>query len=224
MINTVLFDFDGTLLDTAPDLVAGVNHLRASRNLPELPLEHLRHFVSRGAVGMIKAGMPPCDEGTLERWHRSFLDYYEHNLCVHTAPFDGVAAVLEELTRRGIAWGVVTNRREYLCLPILEKLGWKSAAATIICGDTTPYSKPHPEPVLAACREAGVKPHEALMVGDDLRDVESGRRAGASTAFVTYGYADGQSQSDIIGDATLLHSPADVLDLLDTGYAMRREA
>lgn len=215
MIQAVLFDFDGTLLDTAPDLVAGVNHLRAGRNLPELPLEHLRHFVSRGAVGMIKAGMPPCDNETLERWHQSFLDYYQQNLFVQTAPFKGVAHVLEELGRRGIPWGVVTNRREYLCLPILEKLGWTTAAGTIICGDTVEHAKPHPEPVLAACRELGVRPDDALMVGDDLRDMESGRRAGAKTAFATYGYADGQSQSDIIGDAALLQTPGDVLGLLD---------
>ncbi|MGD9264720.1 MAG: HAD hydrolase-like protein, partial [Lysobacterales bacterium] len=127
MIKAVLFDFDGTLLDTAPDLVAGLNHLRNSRDLPALPLDHLRHFVSRGAVGMIKAGMPPCDDETLERWHQSFLEYYQQNLCVQTVPFDGVEQVLSWLMERGIPWGVVTNRRESLCLPILDKLGWLPA-------------------------------------------------------------------------------------------------
>jgi phosphoglycolate phosphatase len=216
VIKAVLFDFDGTLLDTAPDLVAGVNHLRNSHGLPALPLDHLRHFVSRGGVGMIKAGMPPCDDETLERWHRSFLEYYQRNLCVQTAPFDGVGHVLAGLAERDIPWGVVTNRKEYLCLPILEKLGWLQAAGAVICGDKVVHAKPHPEPVLAACRQIGVQPGDALMVGDDLRDMEAGRRAGAKTAFALYGYADNQSQSDIIGDAALLHSPGDLPGLLKT--------
>jgi phosphoglycolate phosphatase len=215
VIKAVLFDFDGTLLDTAPDLVAGLNHLRNSRDLPALPLDHLRHFVSRGAVGMIKAGMPPCDDETLERWHQSFLEYYQQNLCVQTEPFDGVEQVLSWLMERGIPWGVVTNRRESLCLPILDKLGWLPAAGAVVCGDTTARAKPHPEPVLEACRRIGVQPGDALMVGDDLRDMEAGRQAGAQTAFALYGYADNQSQSDIIGDAALLHSPGDLPGLLD---------
>ena len=215
VVKAVLFDFDGTLVDTAPDLVAGVNQLRKDRDLPEQPLDHLRHFVSRGAIGMIKAGMPPCDEEMLERWHREFLDYYQNNLVVKTAPFDGVEGVLSGLAQRGIPWGVVTNRQEYLCLPILENLGWQPAAGAVICGDTTDHLKPHPEPVLEACRRIGVHPGDALMVGDDLRDIEAGRRAGAKTAFALYGYADNQSQSDIIGDAALLHSPSDLPGLLE---------
>ena len=215
MIKAVLFDLDGTLLDSAPDLVATLNHLRAALNLDAIPVDHLRHFVSRGAVGLINAGMPPCDDETLASWRSAFLEHYEQNSYVHSAPFDGVQAVLSELDGRGIPWGIVTNKMEYLCLPILEKAGWRSAAASVVCGDTTGNIKPHPDPVLAACREIGVRPEDALMVGDDLRDMEAGRQAGCKTAFALYGYSDGESQSDIIGDAARLNTPQDVLALLD---------
>ncbi|MCW8925672.1 MAG: HAD-IA family hydrolase [Xanthomonadales bacterium] len=216
MIKAVLFDLDGTLLDSAPDLVATLNYLRSSVKLKPLPVDHLRHFVSRGAAGLINAGMPPCDDETRAEWRALFLQHYEQNSYVHSAPFEGVEEVLSELDKRGIPWGIVTNKMEYLCFPILEKTGWKSAATTVVCGDTVGNIKPHPDPVLAACREIGVRPQEALMVGDDLRDMEAGRRAGTSTAFALYGYADGNSHLDIIGNATLLHTPQDVLALLQS--------
>ncbi len=215
MIRAVLFDLDGTLLDSAPDLVATLNHLRASVNLEPLPVDHLRHFVSRGAAGLINAGMPPCDDQTRAEWRALFLEHYERNSYVHSAPFEGVETVLSALGARGIPWGIVTNKMEYLCFPILEKAGWKSAAACVVCGDTVDNLKPHPAPVLAACQKIGVHPQEAVMVGDDLRDMEAGRRAGTSTAFALYGYADGNSHADVIGDAALLHAPQDLLALLD---------
>lgn len=215
MIKAVLFDLDGTLLDSAPDLVASLNHLRVGLELAPLPVDQLRHFVSRGAAGLINAGMPPCDDETMAAWRTSFLDHYQQNSYVDSAPFEGVESVLSELESRGVPWGIVTNKMEYLCFPILEKAGWKSTAATVICGDTAERNKPHPEPVLAACREIGVSPAETLMVGDDLRDMEAGRRAGSQTAFALYGYVDGQSQSDMIGDAALLKRPQDVLTLLE---------
>jgi len=216
MIKAVLFDLDGTLLDSAPDLVATLNHLRSELHLDAIPVEDLRHFVSRGAVGLINAGMPPCDDETLAAWHASFLEYYKQHSYLYSAPFNGVEWVLSELEKRGIPWGIVTNKMEYLCLPILEKTGWKAAATTVICGDTVAKNKPDPEPVLAACREIGVSPEDVLMVGDDLRDMEAGRRAGCRTAFALYGYVDGESQSDIIGDAALLYTPQDTMSLLES--------
>lgn len=215
MIKAILFDLDGTLLDSAPDLVASLNHLRAGLNLDAIPVDHLRHFVSRGAAGLINAGMPPCDDETFASWRSSFLEHYEQNSYVHSAPFDGVQSVLSELNVRGIPWGIVTNKMEYLCFPILEKAGWKAEASCVVCGDTVGKIKPHPAPVLAACREIGVQPEDTLMVGDDLRDMEAGRRAGCKTAFALYGYSDGDSQSDIIGDAARLSALQDVLALLD---------
>ena len=216
MIKAVLFDLDGTLLDSAPDLVATLNHLRAGLGLSALPVDDLRHFVSRGAIGLIKAGMPPCDDETLAAWRSSFLDYYQENSFVHSRPFDGIELVLSELANRDIPWGIVTNKMEFLTHPILEKAGWSSLVSAVICGDTVEHSKPHPEPVLAACRIMEVDPVNTLMVGDDLRDVEAGKSAGSHTAFVLYGYADQESQFDIVGDTALIHTPEEVLGLLET--------
>ena len=215
MIKAVLFDLDGTLLDSAPDLVTTLNHLRTGLGLGAVPLDDLRHFASRGAIGLIKAGMPPSDEETLAAWRASFLSHYEKNSYVHSRPFDGVEPLLAELVRRGIAWGIVTNKMEYLTFPILEKAGWLSSASAVICGDTLANSKPHPGPVLAACEKIGVDPADTLMVGDDPRDVEAGRRAGSSTAFALYGYVDPKNPPKIDGGTSLIHKPGEVLGLLD---------
>lgn len=218
MIKAVLFDLDGTLLDSAPDLIATLNHLRADLGLAAMPVDDLRHFVSRGALGLIKAGMPPCDDKTREQWRASFLAHYEENSFIHSRPFDGVELLLSELASRNIPWGIVTNKMEYLSFPIIEKAGWLNSASAVVCGDTVANNKPHPEPVLAACQIIGVTPESTLMVGDDIRDIEAGRRAGSHTAFALYGYADAESQSDIVGDAALINTPQEVLDLLhDSG-------
>lgn len=214
VIKAVLFDLDGTLLDSAPDMVATLNHLRNFRGLRSMPFEDLRHFVSRGAVGLIKAGMPPCDEDTLALWRQSFIAHYQENSWVQTRPFDGVGTVLSELQKNDIPWGIVTNKPESLSLPILEKTGWLSAAATVIYGDTLAKGKPHPEPVLAACSVIGLAPEKVLMVGDDMRDIEAGKRAGCHTAFALYGYSARETHSHI-GDATaLIKTPRDVLSLV----------
>ena len=214
MIKAVLFDLDGTLLDTAPDLVATLNYLRAGLGLAAMSVEDLRHFVSMGAAGLINAGMPPCNEDTLKQRRRSFLSHYQDNSFIKSRPFDGIERLLAELASRDIPWGIVTNKPEFLAIPILEKTGWLSASPAVICGDTVSHSKPHPEPVLAACKAIGVEPAETLMIGDDLRDVEAGERAGSQTAFVLYGYADEQSECEIGPGTALINKPEDVLELL----------
>lgn len=215
LIKAVLFDLDGTLLDSAPDLVASLNHLRANRGLSAMPVEDLRHFVSRGAVGLIKGGMPPCDDETLARWRLEFLQHYEENSFIHSRPFDGVEPVLARLGQQGIPWGIVTNKMEYLSFPILRKTGWDSLASAVVCGDTASKSKPHPEPVLAACEMLGTEPENTLMVGDDIRDIEAGSRAGCHTAFALYGYADSASQSEFLNGATMLNQVEELLDLIN---------
>ena len=215
MIKAVLFDLDGTLLDSAPDLIATLNHLRAGLGLSALPVEELRHFVSRGADGLIRAGMPPCDDETLASWREAFLLHYQENSFVQSRPFDGVDLLLENLKDKGVPWGVVTNKLEFLSTPLLEKLGWQSIVSAVVFGDTVSSSRPDPEPVLIACETIGVEPENTLMVGDDLRDIQAGRLAGCSTAFALYGYSDKESRSEITNGTNLIQSPPEVLELLE---------
>ncbi len=215
MIKAVLFDLDGTLLDSAPDLIASLNFLRAGLGLVALPADDLRHFVSRGAIGLIKAGMPPCDDETLALWREGFLSHYRDNSLVQSRPFDGVELMLKELQTRDIPWGVVTNKMESLSVPLLEKLGWQSMISAVVYGDTVSSSRPDPEPLLAACKKIGILPEDALMVGDDLRDVQAGNRAGCQTAFALYGYADKESRSEITDSTTLISTPHEVLSILE---------
>ena len=214
VIKGVLFDLDGTLLDSAPDLVASVNLLRTNIGLPPMPVEDLRHFVSRGAVGMIKAGLPPGDEETQEARRLAFLDHYAANSYVHSRPFDGVEDLLAVLAERGIPWAIVTNKMESLTLPILKQVGWLDKADAIVCGDTFEHNKPHPMPVTEACRMIGVAPENALMVGDDRRDVESGVSAGCATALALFGYAASDVDSELYKNCAMLETPADVLQLI----------
>jgi len=219
VIEAVLFDLDGTLLDSAPDLIATLNHLRAGLGLAALPVDDLRHFASRGAIGLIKAGMPPCDDEGLAFWRDAFLSHYKEHSFIQTRPFDGVELMLAELQNRGVPWGVVTNKMELLSIPLLEKVGWLSSLSALVCGDTVSSSKPDPEPVLAACRKIGIEPGNALMVGDDPRDVEAGKLAGCHTSFALYGYADKECQFGIPEDTTLINAPEEVLLILEASGA-----
>ena len=214
-----MFDLDGTMLDSAPDLIGSLNHLRNRHGLQPMPAEELRHFVSRGAIGLIKAGMPPCDEETMASWRQEFIEHYQDNNYIQSRPFDGIEELLSDLANRGIPWGVVTNKSEALSLPILEKTGWLSAASAVVCGDTVIATKPRPEPVLAACDKIGVEPCSALMVGDDRRDIEAGSSAGCRTAFALYGYVDLRGQTCFTERTELINSPGDILGLLERASA-----
>ncbi len=187
-LRAVLFDLDGTLLDTAPDLVGALNHLRTEEGLPPVPVSEFRRFVSRGALGLIREGLP--DRGAEEeaRRRQRFLDWYAVHSLDESGPFPGVEALLATLDEEGIAWGIVTNKPTFLTLPILEAIGWSRRARSVVCGDTLAVSKPHPDPVLRACREVGVDPARAAMVGDDPRDLDAGDAAGCLPVLAAYGY------------------------------------
>jgi len=215
VIRAVLFDLDGTLLDSAPDLIGTLNYLRAGLNLAAMPEDDLRHFVSRGATGLIRAGMPPCDDETLLKWKDAFISHYKDNIFNQSRPFDGVEDLLKELTARSIPWGVVTNKMESLCVPILEKVGWLPSLSALVCGDTISSSRPDPGLILEACNSIGITPGDALMVGDDLRDVKAGTLAGCQTAFAAYGYADKESRAELTAGTNLIGDPGQILALLD---------
>jgi phosphoglycolate phosphatase len=214
-IRAVLFDLDGTLADTAPDLAHALNFLREQRSLPPLPLAQLRAHASSGARGLLKAGLG------IEREHaefvalrEAFLTRYENALYVDTRLFPGVPELLLALEARSLRWGIVTNKAERFTLPLMRLLKFDMRAACVVGGDTTPHLKPHPEPLYHASRVMGVQPSECIYLGDDLRDIESARAAGMPAIAVRWGYlGDGAAPEAWNADAIIDH-PADLLKLL----------
>lgn len=193
-IRGVLFDLDGTLIDSAPDLAGAANLLRADHGLEPLPLESLRPWVGSGARGMVGAafGVVP-GELRFEALRDAFLAHYAAGLLQRTQPFDGVDAMLYALDTSGIPWGIVTNKATRFTTPIVAGLGLLQRATVVVCGDTTAHSKPHPEPLWHAARAMGLPPEDVVYVGDDLRDAQAARAAGMTMVAATWGYL-GQGQ------------------------------
>lgn len=189
MIRAVLFDLDGTLADTAPDMARTVNLLRTRRGLAPVALEQVRPHVSKGARGMICSAFEiTAEHPDFQAMREEFLDVYEDNLCVDTRLFPGMEELLDELEQRRIAWGVVTNKFERFARPVLEGLGLGARAGVIVGGDTCPRAKPYPDPLLFAAQRLEVEPAETLYVGDDERDVQAARAAGMPVLVAGYGY------------------------------------
>ncbi len=186
----VLFDFDGTLADTAPDLGAAVNVLRRERGLAELSIGEIRPYASSGARGMLHVGLglaPGHDD--YERMREAFLERYGERVCVDTRLFPGIPELIREIESRGLAWGIVTNKATRLTGRLVAALAIDPAC--VVCGDTTPYIKPHPAPLLRASELLGLPPRHCCYVGDDLRDVQAARSAGMMAVAVEYGYSAG---------------------------------
>ena len=183
----VLFDFDGTLADTAPDLGAALNRLRAERGLPALPIGEVRPYASSGARGLLRVGLglTPGDQA-YEAMREAFLAHYSAHLCVNTRLYPGIAELLGQLGARGLAWGIVTNKATRFTAPLVSALG--ITPDCVVCGDTTPHSKPHPAPLLHAARALALAPQHCCYVGDDLRDVQAAHAAGMRAIAVEYGY------------------------------------
>jgi phosphoglycolate phosphatase len=214
VIRAVLFDLDGTLLDSAPDLIGALNALRANEELPPLETEEMSRYVSRGAVGILTAGMPEADETTFESWRLEFLSHYAENIYQASRLYEGVLELLEYLGQAGIPWGVVTNKSEALTLPIMEAAKLRHMASCVVCGDTLKRSKPDPAPVSLACSILNVAPGETIFAGDDLRDLEAGRAAGTRTAAVHYGYGSHEMVEELVADSYPVHHPVDLVELL----------
>jgi 2-phosphoglycolate phosphatase len=185
----VLFDLDGTLADTAPDMARTVNLMRERRGLAPLPLAAVRCHVSQGARGMIGAAFEVTPEQPeFQAMREEFLDLYAGNLCVDTRLFPGMEALLDSLESRDIAWGVVTNKFERFAIPVMQGLGLAGRAAVVVGGDTCPRPKPFPDPLLFAADQIGIAPARTLYVGDDERDVMAARAAGMPVLAAGYGY------------------------------------
>ena len=211
----VLFDLDGTLVDSAPDLAGAGNEMRLQRGLPALPYEQLRPMVGSGARGMVGVALQvtPGDP-EFATLRDEFLARYEARLTRESRIFDAVVPVLSALDSAAIRWGIVTNKVARYTHPVVQGLGLASRAAVVICGDSTPHSKPHPAPLLEAARRLGVAPDECVYVGDDLRDVQAGRAAGMRTVVAAWGYIGADIQPiDWQADA-LLQQPGELLALI----------
>jgi 2-phosphoglycolate phosphatase len=214
----VLFDLDGTLADTAPDLGYALNQQRLARGMPELPIEAVRSQASSGARGLLKIGfgIEPGQSG-YEALRDEFLDIYEENLARNSRLFPGVSTLLEQIERRGLRWGIVTNKSERFTFPLLRALALIERAACVICGDTTPNPKPHPAPLLAAAKKLGIPAPQCIYVGDDVRDVQAGHAAGMPVVVARYGYLGNGTPPEQWGADGFVDSPVDLLGVLFGG-------
>lgn len=184
-----LFDLDGTLVDTAPDLGHAANHVRAEVGLPPLPLADYRPVASSGARGLLGVGLGlAADHADFPQRRDSFLAHYRANLAQHSRPFAGIAQFLLALELQGLRWGVVTNKPGWLTQPLMQALNLAPRAACIVSGDSTPHPKPAPDPLLLACEQLQLKPRDCVYVGDDLRDIESARAAKMRSVAAGWGY------------------------------------
>jgi phosphoglycolate phosphatase len=216
MIRTVLFDLDGTLADTAPDLAYALNTLLQEHGKPSLPYESIRPVASHGAAALIELGFGILrDEPRFAPLRERYLAIYRANLTRETRLFPGMPELLDQLIARGLNWGIVTNKPAFLTDPLIEQLGLREDAVCVVSGDTTANRKPHPQPMLHACQLAGSQPDECLYVGDAARDIEAGNAAGMQTLVALFGYIGGQDQPETWGAGGLIHSPQDILNWLE---------
>jgi len=214
-IAAVLFDLDGTLVDSAPDLAAAADQMRLARALPSLPLQAYRAHCGSGARGMLKVAFGIEPEHTdFEPLREEFFVNYTQCLTARTRLFEGVVPLVQQLAACGLTWGVVTNKSERFALPLLATMPVFTSASTVVCGDTTPHTKPHPAPLLEAARRIGVAPAQCVYVGDDLRDILAGKAAGMATVAAHYGYLGPQAQVDQWGADLGIESPLGLVEHL----------
>lgn len=215
-VQAVLFDLDGTLLDSAPDLAHAANLLRLRRGLPPLPLQHYRPRASSGARGMLAIALDlhPGD-ADFETAKAEYLAAYEEVMLRSTAAFDGVAELVHALAGAGLPWGVVTNKIERFVLPMAVRIEPLPRAAVVIGGDTTPHPKPHPAPLLEAARRLGVSAQRCIYVGDDERDIVAGRAAGMRTVAARYGYLGLEPNVQAWGADAHIDHPVQLLNFLE---------
>jgi len=211
MRKLVLFDFDGTLADTAPDLAKAANKQRTRLGMEPLPYEDFRPFASHGARGLLKIalGISP-GHPDYETHRKQFLQDYEQDMTSLTTLFPGIEQMLSTLKQHGHAWGIVTNKAEYLALPLVRHLGLQDECAVTVGGDTASHPKPHPAPLLYAARQAGFQPPECLYVGDDERDIIAGKAAGMPTIVAAYGYCGQHTATQAWQADAIARAPEDV--------------
>lgn len=209
--SSYLFDLDGTLADSAPDLAAAANHLRVVRNLPALPFEVLRKTASSGARGLLGAAfnIKPEDPG-YDELAKEFLDYYEAHLADHARVFPGVDKLIDYLESNNLPWGVVTNKHKRFTEPLLKVL--KLTPDVVVCGDTLERRKPFPDPIIFALKSLNQKPAESIYVGDDIRDIQAGNAAGCFTIAAAWGYLGSTEPIEEWGAGLIMRNPSEIIN------------
>lgn len=215
VFRAVLFDLDGTLVDTAPDLGLALNLLRARHGLPALPADEIRPHASHGARGLLKIGFGlDASHPEFEAYRSGFLQIYAENLCRESHPFEGIPELLDTLEARRVPWGVVTNKPARFTEPLLSLLGLVDRAATVVSGDTCPQSKPHPDPMHYAAEELGLPANACLYIGDAERDVAAAGAAGMQAVVALWGYLAGHDRPADWQALACISTPAEILNFL----------
>lgn len=214
-IECVLFDLDGTLLDTAPDMVDAINQIRLDKNLKPKPFNELRNIVSHGGAALVRAGLGIDDfDSEFEQIMQRFLDIYKANIANKTSFFPGMEKVLNELEANNIPWGIVTNKPHWLTSDLVNQLSLNTRTNCIISGDTLEQRKPHPAPLLHACKILKVSPEHTIYVGDAQRDIEAGNNASMHTLVAMFGYIDETESPESWQADGLIEKPEEILDWL----------
>lgn len=217
-VQAVLFDLDGTLIDSAPDLGAAADKMRTDRGLPSLPYAQYRPLAGAGARGMLGVafGMTP-DHPDFAVMREEFFQNYERRMTELSRAFEGVPELIAALVQRGLGWGIVTNKQMRFTGPLVRQMPLLAAAGAVVGGDSTPHAKPHPAPLLEAARLLGLAPGQCLYVGDDERDIVAGRAAGMPTVAATYGYLGSRADTLAWGADAQIDSPLALISLLKLG-------
>lgn len=212
MIKAVLFDLDGTFADTAPDLGASLNHVLALNNLPPVPLEKSRLQASHGTVGLLGLGFGITpDDSRFTPLRDKFLAHYTANICERTTLFAGIAELIAAIEKRGLPWGIVTNKPHRFTVPLMQALGYANRAGCMVSGDTCAQAKPHPMPMLHAAKQLNVAPEHCLYLGDDKRDMEAANAANMRGIIARYGYVDPHASLDTWQAAGQIQTPIELL-------------
>ncbi|HED36133.1 MAG TPA: HAD family hydrolase [Gammaproteobacteria bacterium] len=215
IIKTVLFDLDGTLIDTAPDMANALNLLLGEESQQALSFEIIRPVVSNGSAALVQLGFPDltCAD-TVERLKKRYLEIYQQKLCIHSRLFPGMDTFIQHIEERGMNWGVVTNKPAWLTDPLMQQLNLNTRAACVISGDTTANRKPHPEPMYLACQQANSAVEHCIYIGDAQRDIQAGINAGMQTVVARYGYIGEWEDSAQWGADYTIDSPDELLALI----------
>ncbi|MCX7108016.1 MAG: HAD-IA family hydrolase [Methylococcales bacterium] len=220
-LSCVLFDLDGTLVDTAPDLVSCLNKALIKHGFTVITSDKVKPFISFGAVAMVNASLKESASKELKATVvETMLDIYQNNIAEHSVFFEGILDTLDAIEAQGLKWGVVTNKRERFTDPLMAALNLTDRAACIISGDTTGNPKPHPEPMLAACKRADVIPQECVYIGDASHDIKAGKNAQMKTLAALYGYINADDTPETWGADALIKSPKQLTDWINSALCL----